>query len=229
MNAARAVTGHSLEDVPSRIWISMLLRAVPALVVALVITFTQERTVPFAFFAFGAFTFVSGLLVALEAIMLPGYLGRLAVFLRGVLSVVAGGLSFALGAIPQSHDVGLLKWIVVGWAIVAGGLWLLAAVQTRGHRVLARESVVAGAMTLLLALVVGITPVDLRDEFGGLEHIEGALTAPVQMIGAVGAYAAVLGVLLAIEALTLRAAIRRAKAGETPDDTPDQTDVSEAK
>lgn len=213
---------------PRRLWVFLLARALPAVVIALVITFTQHHPVEFGFGVFGAYALVSGVLIGVEAFGVPGHPGRVPTALRGALTVVAGAVAIVVAAVPGLATAAGLILLLSLWAGSTGllellGAWLLrrsseARIETGSPRasgprsLLARQAAIAGSIALLLALLVATVPPELRLEYGGREQIEGALTAPMQAIGYFGAYAALLGVLLIIEGLTLRA-LSRAQDG----------------
>ncbi|SJM66895.1 hypothetical protein [Gulosibacter sp. 10] len=204
------------------LWKSMLFRALPALIGAAVITFTQEHHARFGFAVFGAVVLWSGIIVGFEAVGIKGHPIRGFVFTRSIFSAIVGG--FALFMATGGHDwanVGAFIWTVSIWALVTGVVELLAAFVVRRDSTLRSEILLSGAITMLLGIIVAFVPPDLDAEYGGIEHVEGSLTADVQAIGFVGAYFAVLGVLLIIEAITLRATLRRAQAqAATTETTP---------
>lgn len=202
----RAVTAR---EVPARLWITMLVRAVPALAAALVITFTQERTPGFALTVFGAFALVTGVLIGFEAIGIPGHPTRGITFARAIVTTLAGGAALVLAAVPGGATPRSFLLLAMAWAAVTGALEMIAGLRARRSPAFSRDVMISGALTLLLALLLLWTPADLRQEYGGLEGVEGALTASVQAAGFFGAYATVLAVLLIIESLTLRGATGR--------------------
>lgn len=195
---------------PSALWGTMFARAVVAAVVAVIVAFTPGHTLTFDLVAFGALAFGTGVFVLLGAIRAHVEPGRRLVLARGVVSVLAGALAITLAALPDTRSTTTLIWIVAAWAFTAGALWVLVAWRTRPRRLVARESAIAGPITLVLGVLVAIVPPDLHQEYGGLEQVEGAMTATIQVGGLVGGYAAILAVLLAVEAFTLRGVSRRA-------------------
>lgn len=195
---------------PDSLWKSMLFRALPALIGALVITFTQEHNARFGFIVFGAVALWSGVIVGFEAVGIKGHPLRGFVFSRSILGALAGGFSLFMGT--GGHDWATVQsfiWTVAVWAIVTGGIELIAALIFRKQSMYRNEILLSGAITMLLGIIVAFVPPELDADYGGIENIEGSLTADVQAIGFVGAYFAVLGVLLVIEAISLRSALRR--------------------
>lgn len=198
------------QHLPESLWKSMLFRALPALIGALVITFTQEHNARFGFIVFGTVALWSGIIVGFEAIGIKGHPLRGFVFARSILGAIAGGFALFMGT--GGHDWATVQnfiWTVSVWALITGAIELLAALVFRQESIYRSEILLSGAVTMLLGIIVAFVPPELDAEYGGLENIEGSLTAEVQAIGFVGAYFAVLGVLLVIEAITLRSALRR--------------------
>lgn len=204
------------QHLPESLWKSMLFRALPALIGAIVITFTQEHTARFGFIVFGAVALWSGIIVGFEAVGIKGHPLRAFVFTRSILGAVVGGYSLFMGT--GGHDWATVRnfiWTVAAWAIVTGAIELIAALVFRRQTMYRSEILLSGAITLLLGIIVAFVPPELDADYGGIENIQGSLTAEVQAIGFVGAYFAVLGVLLVIEAITLRSAFRRREREQT--------------
>lgn len=214
--ASTRPAGHGVTRVPERLWVAMLVRAVPAVVTALVITFTQDHNAAFGYTVFGAFALATGVLIGFEAIGIPGHPTRALTFTRAIISALAGGSALVFGVVPHLATPAGFIWHVAGWAAVTGLIELTSGIVARRYPLFSREVLISGALTLLLAILVAIVPPELNESYGGLESIDGALTASMQSVGYVGAYAAILAMLLIIEALTLRGLSRRtAEAAET--------------
>lgn len=196
----------------------MLMRAIPAVVVALVITFSQDHSALFGFYTFGPFALATGIIIGFEAVGLAGHPTRGVTFTRSIFSALVGGaaLIFATAFSEQVTPASFI-YFVAGWAFITGLLELLSAWIARNLKYFAREASFTGALTLLLGLLLVLLPPDLLQPYGGLENIEGALTASVQAVGYVGAYLAILAVMLIIEGFTLRAALKRDSEAEAGD------------
>lgn len=205
-----------IRNLPDKLWLSMLLRALPAIVGALVIAFTPDHSPRFGFSVFGAVALWSGVIVGFEAIGIKGHPLRPLVFTRAIITALTGG--FSLFMATGGHDWATVRAFILTiaiWGIVTGIVELIGVPFTRKQAMYAGEIVISGALTLLLGVIVAFVPPELDAPYGGLEHIEGSLTASVQAVGLVGAYLAVLGVLLVIEAITLYQAQRKAAAVES--------------
>lgn len=178
-------------------WIIPAGRALLALSLGLAITFTAGHTATFGLIAFGAFAVLSGLLLvagSLGARAEP--ISRTAFRAQGVVSIAAGVAALVL----PNGGIGYLVWIVSGWAIVCGALELVSGVRARRRVAAWTDWITVGGLTVLLGAIVLIIPPDIADRFTGEKGVEGILTSPIIVVGLLGGWAIVTGVLLAIAA-----------------------------
>jgi uncharacterized membrane protein HdeD (DUF308 family) len=187
-------------------------RALAALALGLAITFTGGHTATFGLVAFGVFAVVSG------ALLLAGTFGarsaheaRTAFRAQGAVSVVAG---IAALAVP-SGGIGYLVWVLSGWAIVCGALELVSGIRARGRAVAWTDWVAVGALTVLLGVVTLVIPPDIADSFVGEKDVQGLLTSPIIIVGMLGAWAVITGVLQAIAAASPKKTVAPARAEVT--------------
>ena len=182
-------------------WVVPALRAVAALVVGFAITFTPAHSATFGLVAFGLYAVVAG------AILLAGSLGsrgdrpsRGLFLTQGVVTVLAGVAALVLpeGGVPY------FVFVVSAWAIVSGALELVSGIRARIRLPAARDWMILGGLTLILAIAFLIIPPDYSQTLGGIEQIKGELTASVVLVGMFGAWAVVVGVLLGISAVSAR-------------------------
>ena len=178
-------------------WILTAGRAVLALALGLVITFTSGHTATLGLVAFGVFAVISGLL------LLGAYIGRRApVAARtpfraaGLVSVVAG---IAALVVPGG-GIGYFVWVLSGWAIVTGALELVSGIRFRRTGVAWTDWITVGALTVILGIVTLVIPPDISQPFSGEKGVEGLLTSPIILVGMLGAWAVITGVLQAIAA-----------------------------
>jgi uncharacterized membrane protein HdeD (DUF308 family) len=172
-------------------------RALFALALGLAITFTSGHTAAFGLVAFGVYALASG------ALILAGTFGRRAAAeartafrASGIVSVVAGVAALVL----PSGGIGYLVWLLSGWAIVTGALELVSGIRAR-HRIPGwSDWIIVGSLTVLLGIVVLATPPDIADYFSGDKGVEGLLTSSIILVGMLGAWAVITGVLQAIAA-----------------------------
>jgi uncharacterized membrane protein HdeD (DUF308 family) len=191
-----------------RYWPWVLLRALPAAVVAVVITFTADHSTGLGFVAFGALALVSGLAVSVGAFAaLPASLRPFA-FVQGVLGVVAGAVALAF----TGAGLPFLIFLVGSWAVLTGFLEVYQGLRSRGRLDSARDWIFGGVLTVVFAVVVLLIPADFSQPFTGPDGVDRALTASVVIVGVIGAYGAVLAVYLVIAGLSLKWADRSVAA-----------------
>jgi len=182
-------------------WVVPALRAAVALVVGCAITFTPAHSAAFGLVAFGLFAVVEG------AVVVAGAVGdrterrsRGLFVLQGALTVVAGVAALVL---PEG-GVHYFVWVVSAWAVVTGALELVSGIRARGRVAAARDWMILGGLTLVLAIAFLVVPPDYTQTLGGIEQVKGQLTASVVLVGMFGAWAIVAGVLLGIAAVSAR-------------------------
>jgi uncharacterized membrane protein HdeD (DUF308 family) len=181
-------------------WMLSAGRAILALVLGLVITFTAGHTAAFGLVAFGAFAVASGLWLGAGSFgPKADAVTRTAFRAQAVVTLVAGIAALVL----PGAGIGYLIWIVSGWAIVTGALELVSGIRARG-RASWTDRVTVGALTLVLGAVVLVIPPGIADRFSGDKGVEGMLTSAIVVVGVLGAWAVVTGVLLGIAAASPR-------------------------
>ena len=111
------------------------------------------------------------------------------------MTALAGGVFAALYATTGS--LALLGWVVVVWAVLAGGSSLLRGLRMDSHEVVGRDWITLGILTLLLAAAVAAVPANV-----------------VWTMGLVGAWAAIVTVFSVIAALSARTASVSETGGE---------------
>jgi uncharacterized membrane protein HdeD (DUF308 family) len=171
------------EGVDLGYWLVPVLRAVPALVVGLVITFSEDHSPRVGLIAFGAFAVVTGVIILAGSLRLIARGAvRGALVTQGVIATVCGIAALALWA----SGVGVLLLIVTVYTALTGVLEIYAGLRTRG-RAPARDWLTVGAYTAAAAIVFVLIPPD-----------------SILATGLVGAYGIILGVFLLIAGLSLR-------------------------
>jgi uncharacterized membrane protein HdeD (DUF308 family) len=182
-------------------WPVPLVRAVPLLVTAAVVTFSRDHSPFVGLVSFGVAAVVGGLLLTVGVLLrLDDRSSRTLQVVQGVTTVVAGGVALAASSAGLAFFVALVS----GWALVAGALELVAGLRRRGRSPLARDWISVAVLTLALGVVFLVVPLDYAQPLGGVEQIEGELTSSTVLVGVLGAWAAVVGVFLVIAGLSLR-------------------------
>ncbi|MGO4690450.1 DUF308 domain-containing protein [Glaciibacter sp. 2TAF33] len=169
----------------SRYWSVPILRAVLALIPAVVITFTPDHSAEFGLLAFGTFAVLSGLAVGvLGWRTITDGVFRTLFLLQGIVGVVLGAV--ALGF--HSGGLGLFLYLVSVWGAITGFLELYSGIRLRARNAAAaRDWLVVGGATAVLALAFLLLP----------PHA-------VVSVGLFGAYLVMLGVFLVIAGLSLK-------------------------
>ena len=167
-------------------WVVPVVRGLLALVPAVVITFSPNHAPEFGLLVFGVWAIASGLIVGALAMRLLEDRGIRSLFLVTAVVTVAAGLL----AVTVPGGLPFLLYLVSVWAAVTGFVELYAGLRSRRRTPAARDWVVAGAFTALLAIVFLLLPPD-------------AVTA----VGLLGGYLVVLGVYLVIGGFSLKWAV----------------------
>lgn len=184
-------------------WIVPIARAVLALVPAIVITFTTDHSAAFGSTVFGVFAIVTGIVVGiLSSRTLADRATRTLFLMQGIVGVLAGVLALLFSA----GGLGFFLYLVTVWAAVTGFLELYSGVRVRNRTASARDWMIAGAATAVLALVFLLLPPNA-----------------VVAVGLFSAYLVLLGVYLAIAGLSLKWAA--AADQRTPQPVANESDV----
>jgi uncharacterized membrane protein HdeD (DUF308 family) len=182
-------------------WAVPAARALVALIVGFAITFTPAHSAGFGLVAFGLFAVVEGAIVAAGALGDRSERRSRGLFVaQGIVTVVAGIAALVL----PDGGVHYFVWVVSAWAVVTGALELVSGIRARGRVAAARDWMILGGLTLVLAVAFLVVPPDYSQALGGIEQIKGQLTASVVLVGMFGAWAIVAGVLLGIAAVSAR-------------------------
>ncbi|HWH97535.1 MAG TPA: DUF308 domain-containing protein [Pseudolysinimonas sp.] len=190
------------------VWIAQLARGILALALGITITLTLEHTPVFGLVSFGVFAVLTGL-VLLFAMLRSAYAGRMRAgfFVQALATVAAGVVALA---VPEG-GVAFLAALVGIWAVVSGLLEGASGILARKLSPLARDWLIAGVLTVALGAVALLLPPDFVQGFAGERGTAGTLTSSVILIGVIGAWAILVGVLQTISAITVRS-IRSAGA-----------------
>ena len=182
-------------------WYVPVGRAVPALALALVITFTADHSAPLGYVTFGIFCVSAGAILVASALRLGARgITRTVTLAQGFITVLAGVLALALpgGGLP------FFVFLLTAFAATTGLLELYLGLRSRGRDRCARDRIFVGALTALLALAVLLVPPGFQQAFTGPDGVVRELTASIIVVGTLGAYWAIFGVYLSIAGLSLK-------------------------
>ncbi|HEU4807923.1 MAG TPA: hypothetical protein VFT01_06635 [Homoserinimonas sp.] len=164
-------------------WLVPVLRAIPAVVVGLIITFTEDHGPRTGLIAFGVFAVVSGIILFAGSLrMLADRVVRGMFITQATISLIAGAAALVL----WGSGIGVLLLIVTVYTALTGALELYSGLRSRGVAP-ARDWVSVGAYTAVAAIVFVLIPPD-----------------SILAIGLIGAYGIILGVFLMIAGLSLK-------------------------
>jgi uncharacterized membrane protein HdeD (DUF308 family) len=182
-------------------WIAQLARGVLALTLGITITLTLDHSPAFGLVTFGVFALLSGAVLVVASLR-TAYAGRMrAGFLaQGIATGAAGILAVAV----PNGGVAFLAILVGAWAVVTGLLEGASGILGRAFAPLSRDWIITGALTVALGVVAFVLPPDFTQAFSGERGVSGTLTSSVILIGVVGAWAILVGVLQVISAITIR-------------------------
>lgn len=178
-----AAVASATPSVSERYWLVPVLRAIPALIVGLVVTFNPDHSAHVGLLSFGAFALASGLIVLIGSMRtLADRVVRSVFIAHGAISVASGVAALVF----WNGGVSVLLLIITVFAALTGVLELYASMRARGSAP-ARDWFAVGAYTAVAAIVFVLLPSD-----------------SVVATGLIGAYGMILGVFLIIAGLSLR-------------------------
>lgn len=190
-----------------------LLRALFAAAAAIMITFTSNHSAAVGLAVFSGFVSVSALVMVLAAWLVFPAGSRWPYVLLGALGMVAG---LAAG-VPAWRTADMFFIVVVTWALISGGIELLAGIRARrAGDALARDAITVGSLGILLGVVLLLIPTGFTQNYT-IDHAGSfVLSGIILGVGMLGGYAAILAVFLGIAGLTKHPdAVDGSRAGET--------------
>ncbi|QDZ15426.1 HdeD family acid-resistance protein [Humibacter ginsenosidimutans] len=176
---------------PDRYWIVALVRAVVALIAGGFVTFDADHSPHVGLLVFGAFTLLGGIVVGVGGLLLKDAMVKWLFVAQGAFGVVVGVAALAL----HGTGLGVLLYGVSVWAALTGFAELYSGLRSRHRSDSARDWMVVGGLTAVLALVFLAIPPD-----------------SVLAVGLFGAYAVIVGVYLGIGAFTLKFGLSHGEA-----------------
>jgi uncharacterized membrane protein HdeD (DUF308 family) len=191
-------------------WGTLLARGIVAALAALAITFSSDHSAGFGLTVFGIFAIAGG------AVLIVGGRASLEAGVPRTISIVQGVVTLVVGILAVAFSwagLSLLLVVVTTWAAVTGFLELYLGLRNRSRRfATSKDWIFAGALTAVFAVVTLLIPIDFNQSYMGPDNVERFLTSSIIIVGALGAYAAILAIYLVIAALSLK----WAPAAETP-------------
>jgi uncharacterized membrane protein HdeD (DUF308 family) len=194
-------------------WPVAVVRALPAVILGLAITFAADHSAGFGLLAFGLFATTSGVLLAVLAQSRLAESGaRSFLVAQGAVTAVAG----ILALIFHSGSIAVFFLIVTAFALITGFLELYIGLRTRRRFVASHDWLVGGALTVLAGLAFLLVPPGLHQAVRTPEGTGGVLDASIVAVGILGAYGAILAIYLLIAGLSAKWGTQN-----VPDTTPE--------
>ena len=167
---------------------------------AAVVTFSADHSASLGLLTFGLFAAASGAVITVFALRTQAGTARIVQLAQGIVTVVAGvvGLTMINGGLP------FMLFLVSAWAAITGFLELYLGIRSRGRDRSARDWTFVGGLTAVLAVAVVLVPPDFVQPWAGQNGVKGELTASIIVVGALGAYWAIIAVYLVIAGLSLK-------------------------
>lgn len=184
-------------------WIAQLARGILAVALGVTIALTLEHSPAFGFLTFGAYVLLSGILLLVAEARGTYSAPRRGLFLP---AAIASLVTAAVAVVSVRADAATLGLLVGIWAVVTGLLEGAAGFLLRRASPFARDWVLGGALTVVLGVVALVLPSDVVQSFTGERGAAGTLTSSIILIGVLGAWAVITGVLQVISAVSARGA-----------------------
>jgi uncharacterized membrane protein HdeD (DUF308 family) len=198
----RGLVSDSVADAHqrARYWPIPILRAVPAAIVAIVITFSSNHAAGYGLLLFGAFAVVEGVVLGVGSLtrLRDDDRSRRTAVAQAVVTVLAGVAGIACNGLGLPAFI----TIVVAFAVLTGALELTQGIRARRTSPFARDWMTIGGLTLVLAIGFLVTPPDYSQQLGGIEQVSGVLDASIVLVGLLGAYLAITAVFHVIAGLS---------------------------
>ncbi|CAN5278862.1 hypothetical protein BH09ACT3_BH09ACT3_11540 [soil metagenome] len=187
-------------------WPLPLARAIPAAVLAIVITFSADHSAVFGLTVFAGFAIVSGTAVGIVSRrrLAPGGI-RPYLVAHGAITVAAGLFALAV----RDGGVSALFLLFTVFAAVTGVLELSLGLRNR-RLVASNDWRTVGVITVIAAVLFVLIPPGYRQSFEGAENVSGVIDSAVIAVGLLGAYAAIIAVYLLIAAFSAKWGTQRA-------------------
>ncbi|MFS0894613.1 acyl-CoA synthetase [Microbacterium sp. 179-I 3D3 NHS] len=176
-----------------------LLRALFAAIAAVMITFSSDHSAPVGLSVFSGFVFVTALVQVLAAWLVLPAGSRWSSVVLAALGVIAGMAS----GIPAWRSDDLFFAVVSAWALISGGVELLAGIRSRrSGDPLSRDAIAVGAFGILLGILLLLIPSGFVQQYTIDEAGTFELSGIILGVGMFGGYAAIVAVFLGIAGLT---------------------------
>ena len=196
-----STTTAPIPVVGDRYWMVLIARAVPAGIVALAITFSADHSVGVGWLSLAVFGVLTGAVVAVGSYWMLRGQPRALLTAQGIVLALVG-LTAIVGRLALPLPA-LVIALAVGFGL-SGAIELTAGIRARGVASAARDWIFLGAASIAVAVAVLLVPTDLSQPITVPGKVVPDLTASVMVVGALGAYAAIVAVFPVIAGLSLK-------------------------
>ena len=180
---------------PNSTWAVFLIRSLLALSLGAFVTFSADHTSGYGSLIFGSWALAQGILLVAEGVRSRSTPGARLLVVQGLLGALIGVAALA----TSSSGLGTLLVEVTAFAATTAALEIYRSLRLERGIAVGRESLFVGIVTAILAIVFLLIPAD-----------------GVLVVGLVGAYGIVIGIYLAIAAVSLRLPITRSGSSDRP-------------
>ena len=172
------------------------MRAIVAFAAGFFITLDEaDHSAHLGLLVFGLYALIEGLVIGVGSLLLTNAVTKWIFVGQGALGVVVGIAALAL----TDAGLGVLLYTVSVWALLTGFAELYCGIRSRGRSESARDWMVIGGLTVVLALVFLFIQSDSR-----------------LAVGLFGAYAVIVGVYVGIGAFTLKFGLAHHEQSDRP-------------
>lgn len=176
-------------------WPVAVIRALPAAILGLAITFAADHSAGVGLLSFGLFAIASGVLLGvLSWLRLAESGARSFLVAQGAVTTAAGILALVF----HGGSITVFFLIVTAFALITGFLELYSGVRTRRRFVASGDWMVGGALTVTAGIAFLLVPPGLHQSVRTAEGTAGILDASIVAVGILGAYGAILAIYLLI-------------------------------
>jgi len=189
-------------------WLVPIITAVPAIIAALVITFSSDHSPVFGFWIFSIYALVAGVAGLAVLRWVGAGLGRVGTVTKSVVQLIAGVA--ALVTVLLQVDALELQPATALLALTIGVTFLITGIIDAGVGAklkdtdrYARDWMTTGLVAVVAAVAIVAVPSDYAIEFTPEPGVTGYLTASIIVIGIFGAALAINGVLAVLGGVSL--------------------------
>jgi len=195
--------------------------AVAPLVLGVLVSFSSDHSARYGLIVLAIFAGATAVASVVGAVLLPAgspRLGAGAKAVLGALGAIAAGIgAAAVGDAAAGAGAATTAWTAAGVLALLAVVDLVVGIRRRRADRFGRDWITLGVLEALTAVVVVLVPSEYDYQYtvsdkGGLNPVHLDLTSSVIVVGLLGAGLAIIGVYLAIAAVSLMSGRKRAES-----------------